>query len=941
MTCPCSAPLPFAGAQKAAVHLRVDRNALRRELGGVPEIREAMTSKAAGRPSANVGVIWQLMTKAVYKSGDLPWLAARESAQNGIDATKAAIRLRQIRPEDAYFSIEWEAKARTLAFSDPGIGMSADEIIGKFLAIGESGKRDAADSGEAAGGFGVAKAVILGASRSFTWKLHTRDNLAVATGMNDEVQVYDAPARQGTRLELADVDPDLVSYWDRARGRYIDIEDRIRELLAANDIPGFTFRFNGTEVKPMFSRRGGSRVSIDGSWGDGTTATIRAFRRPPGDRGGAYYLRLNGLLQVVISAQRGNLKADVVVDLSTRVRPGQRGYPFNAARDALQDQAAWTFSDLVDEVERENESVGASAEDEFIDPDGDDGDESGAGAEIADQMAEAFADADVRKAIADAAGGIADFYGAQAKYAAVEEPVASLAPRGSKPVPGDDAPQRGWVLPPGMAVAGGERAVEPDVEAPSDVAAARVLRSVLAGADDAGRAAGGVRVVIVTDQVDQALRRAEAGEQLDGWQTQAVEQAIERAAEAAMAPGGGGLIQAVAVSRATGALDALTPAWAKSMDRAERRPKNPFGKFAALRIARKTYDRARAYRFKKNYAKWVPYLLAWDGTLRLIASEARIRRTFRPGFVLDDNVVGEAVERSGGRRFIFIHPDRFAQVVKAHRLRPLAIAAFLHGVAVHELTHADGKMGDGHDEEFIARREDLGAATAHLLPAIAVLVGKLLKVGEPESEDARRVVKLTKELEKERGTVKEQRVKIAELNRAAELQKGWAARAGTTAITAPGGSVTTPGTRIAWSDLRGWLHGWREIDRRKSSARRYATLHAHLGLLSEALVEVAEVGELDELERVLVDGHNVLPPRGQRAEHQTTKLRDAIDRARTRRGREALSGRGVDAERVLDAVVGVLRARPPAGVDAGYVEGFVARNRAGMLEVVRGAFAGR
>ena len=254
--------------------------------------------------------------------------------------------------------------------------------------------------------------------------------------------------------------------------------------------------------------------------------------------------------------------------------------------------------------------------------------------------------------------------------------------------------------------------------------------------------------------------------------------------------------------------------------------KNPFGKFAALRIARKTYDRARAYRFKKNYAKWVPYLLAWDGTLRLISSEARIRRTFRPGFVLDDNVVGEAVERSGGRRFIFIHPDRFAQVAKAHKLRPLAIAAFLHGVAVHELTHADGKMGDGHDEEFIARREDLGAATAHLLPAIAVLVGKLLKVGEPESEDARRVAKLTKELEKERGTVREQRVKIAELNR-----------------------------------------------------------------------------------------------------------------VRTQRGRGLREG--VDAERLLEAVVGLLRARPPVGVDAGYVEGFVARNRAGMLEVVRGAFAGR
>ncbi|MFZ5480626.1 MAG: hypothetical protein ACOZNI_27935 [Myxococcota bacterium] len=295
MPCPCSHPMPAPGAfPKAAGHLIIDRAALRRELGGVAEVREAMTAKATGRPSANIGQLWLLLTKSVYRSGDLPWLATREGLQNGLDAARAAVRARQIKADEGWFEVEWNAAERTLSLSDPGIGMSAEDIVGKFLAIGESGKRDAADSGEAAGGFGVAKAVILGASRSFSWSLHTRDNLAVANGMNTEVQIFDAPPRQGTRLEIRDVDPDLVRYWDRARGVYVGIEDRLRELLAANDIPGFTFRFNGVEVKPMFSRRGGSRVSVEGSWGEGTTAVVKAYRRPPGDRGGAYYLRLNG-----------------------------------------------------------------------------------------------------------------------------------------------------------------------------------------------------------------------------------------------------------------------------------------------------------------------------------------------------------------------------------------------------------------------------------------------------------------------------------------------------------------------------------------------------------------------------------------------------------------------------------------------------------------------
>lgn len=70
--------------------------------------------------------------------------------------------------------------------------------------------------------------------------------------------------------------------------------------------------------------------------------------------------------------------------------------------------------------------------------------------------------------------------------------------------------------------------------------------------------------------------------------------------------------------------------------------------------------------------------------------------------MLDDNVVAEAVDGPGGRRFVSIHPDRFAQVVKAHRESPLALAAFLHGVTVHELTHLDGKMGDGLQVNVVA-----------------------------------------------------------------------------------------------------------------------------------------------------------------------------------------------------------------------------------------------
>ena len=50
---------------------------------------------------------------------------------------------------------------------------------------------------------------------------------------------------------------------------------------------------------------------------------------------------------------------------------------------------------------------------------------------------------------------------------------------------------------------------------------------------------------------------------------------------------------------------------------------------------------------------------------------------------------------------------------------------------------------------------------------------------------------------------------------------------------------------------------------------------------------------------------------------------------------------GLKAEVLLDLAAGALRARPPAGVDAAYVEGFLARNRHQLLAIVAAAFPAR
>lgn len=779
-SCGChAAPDPFAAFAWEALRavstqepprdrgrLRVDRAALRQALGGNNELAESLEAKATGRPGANAAVMWRYFTTSVYQSGDLPVLATREALQNGLDAIKAGIRARKTRKADGHFAVTWDAERRALSWEDNGVGMDAETILGKFLSLGESGKSSAGDSDEAAGGFGVAKAVILGTSATFRWELHTRDNLAVSEGANRDVAIYDAPFLQGTRITISDVADDFDEVWDYARQEYVPLLDRLRELLAANDLPGIRLTLNGEEVRPLFSRRGGSRVRVEGSWGHGTEATIKAYRRPPGDRLGAYYVRLNGLFQFRESARRGNLKADVVVDLRTTVRPGQSGYPLNAARDALQDRARWAFSDLVEEVERENESVGRSQEDEVFEPDVDDPTLRRGAADLADLTAEAFDDPDFQKALAEAAGGIADFYAERVKDPGVEAPAAGRAPAGTRAIPGEDGPTRGIVLPPGMAVAAGDPSASTDLEAPAGpTTAARRLRDLLTNADEVVRGNGGGGVLLsLSPSVVQVLDRAERGDTLTEGDVVTLQDAIGRAADSAIGPAGGGLLQAATVARSGGhALSLL------SADTAARRrsrvKRNPFGRLAGLRISKKNYDRRRAARFKKRFDKWIPHLTVWDATLRLIAAEARIRRSFKPGFVLDDELLGLTTTTAGGRAVVYLHPDRLAQVIKAHKHRPLAIAAYLHGVACHELTHLDGRMGKGHDEAFVVTREDLGHATGHLLPAIAVLAQKVLGLPVKPTDEQKQIRRLERQLARARETAKGSRAARREVDR--------------------------------------------------------------------------------------------------------------------------------------------------------------------------------
>ena len=149
-------------------------------------------------------------------------------------------------------------------------------------------------------------------------------------------------------------------------------------------------------------------------------------------------------------------------------------------------------------------------------------------------------------------------------------------------------------------------------------------------------------------------------------------------------------------------------------------------------------------------------------------------------------------------------------------------------------------------------REDLGHATGHLLPAIAVLVQKVLALPVKPTDDQRRVAALDRQLARAREARQEGKRATAEV---ARLQRA----------------------------------------------------------LDEARAALAE------------------------AETESARVRAACD---AHCGTCACAAADAPAVRVVDAAVGALLSRPPAGVDAEEVASFARRHRASLIGLVRARLGG-
>lgn len=287
---------------------------------------------------ADIATMWQLQCKNLYQSSNLGALAVRESVQNSRDAILQAIKQGKI--NRGKIDISWEGNSLTM--EDNGVGMDVETLHTKFLNLGGTTKGGGAGDGSSVGGFGVAKAVILGSGETF--EIHTRNNylnsVNLGKGTIEETQPFD-----GTKITVHNVEvgkdhgADGKSYKIQDRER--DFEDTLKDYLETSEVENIDILIQGKPVKRRFEKTPKTSRSLaefgvaSDSLPKGTDIEVNVFPKPEGDSSSGYiYVRLGGLTQFKQYLGWG-VDSDVVVDFSTSVDPRSEDYPFSSSRESL------------------------------------------------------------------------------------------------------------------------------------------------------------------------------------------------------------------------------------------------------------------------------------------------------------------------------------------------------------------------------------------------------------------------------------------------------------------------------------------------------------------------------------------------------------------------------------------------------------------------------
>lgn len=727
--------------------------------------------RGSGRLGVDESMVWAMYTKSVYTNSDTLSCAVREMLQNSRDAIDDAVA-RGILPnaQSGRVTFTWRRNSAEdgtfdLIVEDNGTGMSCTFhptdpnasptgiLPEKFMVLGGSGKRNSEGS---AGGFGAAKAVILGIAQK-GWEVRSLNARAYPEGTEGALQYEEMPDKlQGTRITLYGVE------WRETQGNqgtWDPAEKRITTQIQGCSFPFDVFAGReGAERRLSYyftetPGRAPRSINSPESWLPRGVSTskmkvrVGVLDRPDGTTG-RIWVRIKGILQW---AQKfyGNVPKDVVVDVSLRgLQPGTPGYPFPVARDSFISGPA---DNELDRVQRfiQDETASGTKEDEWtvLDPDSDDGNTRSAALGYGKIMSGIFDElSGTLDELAEAAANIARAEGMSAGLAAPLSVGASDAPEG-----GTTRRTQG-VVPEGMEgfanAVGMARALESRER--EDTPANRRQYGNTAGYDDVASPALAVRIVSeaanaagVAFDFSSILVAAERGT-MTADDADMIADAIETVGRSRSGRSDSRVPQSSMARVLSAAAKIIEPSM--SPERKKKSTPNPWGAAAAVHChkdygkknaelsstmsedqQKKAQDVAHkaAFRaFYRNPKKHMATLLLWDLATRLVATAVRTIPAFGIGFLLEDGVAG----RGGGSPVrVLINPDFALQRIEAYKSQPQTIALYFYEMACHELAHVLEPYAR-HTENFSTQREAIANNSSAVVPLLEEAVVRILKL---------------------------------------------------------------------------------------------------------------------------------------------------------------------------------------------------------------------
>lgn len=302
---------------------------------------------------ADVQTIWKLQCQNLYNSKNLGALAVRECVQNSLDAIDKAIKAGKMRPEDAYIRIDFDDTQ--LVVEDNGIGMDIKTLHEKFLNLGGTTKGDE----NSVGGFGIAKAVILGCGTGF--KVETQDNIFTSEDLGKN-PIQKTSFRQGTRITLYNVQT----------GKETTIKDNpatflnaIKEYIFSSEIPCSVYindeTYDQMFIKSAKTRRTPAQFMIASDMIPSDTKLVINCFKNTNDCCKYLWVRLRGLTQ--FKQYLGwNANCDITVDFQTKLDPRSTEYPFSTNREGLKAQYQGILEAIRDKVTQSPLSISANDE---------------------------------------------------------------------------------------------------------------------------------------------------------------------------------------------------------------------------------------------------------------------------------------------------------------------------------------------------------------------------------------------------------------------------------------------------------------------------------------------------------------------------------------------------------------------------------------------------